>query len=691
MTSRWSRQRREKRKVDEYLQDESVRDVASGSTSRNEFCAATDVRATGSSSEIHIGTGTGVQTEGAFGIDSDEEEEAETSNSNVSDSSDVMEEDSYPSGKLTRQRPNDNESSQTRIRDWAIKHQITHSALKELLDILKSEYDPQIPSDPRTLCKTPSGLSNKIRNICGGEYFHFGLKCVLKEFLESLSDTDRATIASIALNINCDGIPLFKSSGKQFWPILVQFCINNNQTASEPVPVGIFLGNSKPNNVKDFLKEFIEEIIQLRDGYEFKSTKYFVSIRCFICDAPARQFLKCIKSHSGYSSCERCQQQGEYNNGTITFPELDAQLRTDTNFASMSDSDHHKGPSPLLQLDVGLVSQFVLDPMHLLYLGVMRKLIHLWLKGPLPTRIGSQSKERISTKLLELAKYMPNEFSRKPRSLNDLERYKATEFRSFLLYTGPVCLLGNIDENIYKNFLLLSVSINLLSVYRDPQNVQVAKKYLTAFIKHFEKLYGSRHLVYNLHNLVHLPDDVSRYGTVDKFSAFPFENYLGTMKRLLRKPNCLLSQVANRIFERRTSRSELKDQNYPITKLEHSDGPLINDSSCKQFRALYLKDYCLRLDCANRGIMVNNQVGKVVNIVQYDTDPNMYVLFYSYEVYEDLYQYPLKSSSVGVYIISHESKTLRACSVKDIQMKYILFPLDNKFAAFPLIHTGHQQ
>ena len=86
----------------------------------------------------------------------------------------------------------------------------------------------------------------------------------------------------------------------------------------------------------------------------------------------------------------------------------------------------------------------------MVYLGVMRKLLNLWLKGPLPTRIGSRCKDKISTKLMELAEYMPCEFNRKPRSLNDLDRYKATEFRSFLLYTGPVCLHKYIGDNVYK-------------------------------------------------------------------------------------------------------------------------------------------------------------------------------------------------------------------------------------------------
>lgn len=232
----------------------------------------------------------------------------------------------------------------------------------------------------------------------------------------------------------------------------------------------------------------------------------------------------------------------------MTFPELDACLRTDENCTSMTDSDYHKCFSPLVKLDDGLVTQFVLDPMHLVYLGVTRKLMNLWLKGPLPTRIGTQSKGKISTKLVEFARYIPDEFSRKSRSLNYLDRYKATEYRTFQLYTGPVCLMNNVDVNIYKHFILLNVSVKLLSQHNGPQNIEVAKKCLRSFIKHFEHLYGTRHLVYNIHNLIHLADDVWKYGPLDQFSAFPFENYLGCLKKLLRKANCILSQIINRLY-----------------------------------------------------------------------------------------------------------------------------------------------
>lgn len=61
----------------------------------------------------------------------------------------------------------------------------------------------------------------------------------------------------------------------------------------------------------------------------------------------------------------------------------------------------------------------------------------------------------ISMKLQSLSGKLPSEFARQPRSLFEVERWKATEFRQFLLYTGPVVLKGIVTDTMYDHFLCL--------------------------------------------------------------------------------------------------------------------------------------------------------------------------------------------------------------------------------------------
>ena len=65
----------------------------------------------------------------------------------------------------------------------------------------------------------------------------------------------------------------------------------------------------------------------------------------------------------------------------------------------------------------------------------------------------------ISSQLIELSSgVMPNKFARQPRSLELLDRWKATEFKQFLLYPGPVVLKNILTESKYKHFFSLSIA-----------------------------------------------------------------------------------------------------------------------------------------------------------------------------------------------------------------------------------------
>ena len=75
--------------------------------------------------------------------------------------------------------------------------------------------------------------------------------------------------------------------------------------------------------------------------------------------------------------------------------------------------------------------------------------------------------------------------------------------------------------------------------------VQSAQDALCQFVLLAKDVFGDEIAVYNLHNLVHLPDDVRKFGPLDGFSAFAFENFLGSLKRLVRSGRLPLQQIVN--------------------------------------------------------------------------------------------------------------------------------------------------
>ena len=278
-------------------------------------------------------------------------------------------------------------------------------------------------------------------------------------------------------------------------------------------------------------------------GFNIGQKRFIIRLKAVIADAPARSFIKCCSNHNAYYGCERCKQKGEWyrsgieKKGRVIFPDNQAGQSTDLDFSTFVDKHYQTNYSPLLYLGIGMVTDIPLDYMHLVCLGVARKFLHPWLKGKLPYRISSAMISNTSTRLLELAPYIPTEFARRPRSLSELDYWKATEYRQFVVYTGPIVLHGILSGEKYEHFLLLHTAMYILLSC----NAQIsawnkfAQDMLQVFVHKAPSLYGKEFLIYNMHSLIHLADDARKFGPLDNISAFCFENHMQTMKRMLRK------------------------------------------------------------------------------------------------------------------------------------------------------------
>lgn len=186
-------------------------------------------------------------------------------------------------------------------------------------------------------------------------------------------------------------------------------------------------------------------------------------------------------------------------------------------------------------------------------------------------------------------KHIPSNFARKPRSLKELERWKATEFRLFLLYTGRILLKGILAENKYNNFLKLSVAmLILLSPTLVTSHHETAEQLLQQFVEEAvsEELYGESWMVYNVHTLLHLTAEARLYGSLNSCNGFPFENYLQTIKRLVRNGNNVTMQLCNRITEledidhtpkERSNSPSLKSPNNVYVNLEQKICYIVQD------------------------------------------------------------------------------------------------------------------
>ena len=491
---------------------------------------------------------------------SEEEESAASSISDVEMCSDLSdcEDQELPLSNVSDDSVNNDEVARDndqglneKLRDWALRHQCTRRCVNEILGIFK-DLNFEVPKDSRTLLNTLRVVNSTVMGF--GNYVYIGIeKCINK--LASFRDIHQ----DIELNINIDGLPIFKSSNLSLWPILIQF------DCFQPIAIAFYCGRTKPP-FDQFLNDFVAELNHLMEnGIVISGQQRSVQVKCFSSDAPARSAMKGIVLHSGYHSCEKCTIKGVSANRRIVFDqEVDKFTRRDDatfrrNGYADKDADgrsHQLVLSSLLPLSIDLICDFALDPMHLVFLGVTRRLLY-YVKGSYrhikSGKLSSPFLAAISDQLTNLNGRFPSEFSRQPRGLNELDRWKATEFKSFLLYSGPVVLHEFLSPSSWKHFLSLSVAIRLLSEEDDQlrnENLETARKLLEYFVHNSHENYGETFCVYNIHGLVHLVDDVKHFQkSLLGFSCFPFENHLQKLKQCVRGKSNVLSQVVKRSEE----------------------------------------------------------------------------------------------------------------------------------------------
>jgi len=582
------------------------------------------------------------------------------------------------------------------LAEWVVKHGIPNTATSDLLKILKSCYDPTLPTDARTLMKTDISKSIiHLKDVIPGKYFHFGIANGIKNnylFNEN---------CILKLVIGIDGLPLTKSSNSTFWPILCYIRPNSESV----FPIGLYWGNAKPSDSNEFLIDFYTEISDLiLNGMEIVNKsgvicKAKIILDVFCCDVPAKSFVLKTKGHSGYFSCSRCKIEGEYRNRGICFPELNCAKRTHESFVNKEQEEHHVGSSMSILInipDINIINCFSVDYMHLICLGIVKKLIKLWLKGPLNVRIQSSKNKILSSLLLSLKSSITNDFQRKPRGVDEVSRWKATEFRTFLIYLGPLVLKNVISEPCYVHFMCLHTSISLLLTPNlSDQLLNYCNELLVYFVKKFGVLYGKEWISHNVHSLLHICDDYKMFGPLDECSCFPFENHMKTLKKFVRKSHQPLQQAVKRYSEHVTFKPQTVVDNSNQNKIfsyknKHSNGPIMlhNLKIKSQFKTISFKNTDVKINDSD--CYVQTKTGDIVKIVNicHSAENEEIIIGFRFKIVTSYYQKPLISSKLNIFSVSELNNSLEYWSVDCIKCKCMILKYnENNAVSFALIHT----
>ncbi|KAE9523059.1 hypothetical protein AGLY_016541, partial [Aphis glycines] len=359
--------------------------------------------------------------------------------------------------------------------------------------------------------------------------------------------------------------------------------------------------------------------------------------------SPAKAFLLNVKGHNAYFGCTLCIEEGTYMDHRMTYPGLDAPLRTDESFISKRDEDYHKGNSLLVQLPINIINTVVLDYMHNVCLGVVKRLIEFWVKGNKLVRLEKDRKDKINNE-----------------ALDEIEYYKATELRTFLLYTGQIVLKGNLKKKFYYHFLLLVYAIRILICAETCTKYnELSTQFLKKFVTDYFTLYGSHFITYTVHSLIHLPIYVLLHGPLDNFSCFRYENYLQDVKKSIKSIKYPLQEIFNRISEKQkiydTIPSQLHKQ-YPVLSNEITcpgPSPLlnINDKIFEKITLELTNTVINVLKEKDRYIMLtNNTIVMVQHIVQ-PQNKSTYLIVKQFLSCSEFTNTPESSFKIGVYIV----------------------------------------
>lgn len=625
----------------------------------------------------------------------------------------------YSSNENTEEHPltlNDTDMLVEKLRSWANRHAPSHSCINDLLRILRLWFI-QLPSRSRTLLGTKTNL--KLEKVAGGNYIHISVQHALPLALKYASASAEQLLHSpLELQLNFDRVPIFGSTNYSIWPILAKVVA---PVTTKVFAVGVFGGKKKPHPFNDYLRPLVNELCSINANggifLEITNSSIPLFIHNIVCDAAARASVRSVHSFNFRYGCDRCKVRGNVIEHRMTFTGVDAEPRLDTDFDKSIDSDNEEeyriDNCLLRDAGVGMVTQFPHDYMHLVCLGVVRNIATMLHTGRSNGRLTGAVVSEICEHMAECASHIPKEFQRRCRTLFESSRWKATECRQFLLYSGPVVLSNTgVSRKQYENFLCLSAAIRclcsktLIDTYMD--FVQGALQY---FVDKFGEIYGRKHVVYNVHSLNHLTSDAQRYGILDNFSCFEYESFLGVVKEMThkRKPSHIVQQICRRLSEREfviLSSSEYQDAKpHGVALRQHSDGPTIAGvEEYMQYRELNWNGQLISLKESDSCLMLDGEVCIVRNILKSsEQSKSVTILYEVFDVQTDYFTLPLNpgpnfvgkplhSGDIGIWMVSNlaqnEIKQSKITKFKSV-VKCVLLPTTDTGVSvvMPMLHN----
>ena len=316
--------------------------------------------------------------------------------------------------------------------------------------------------------------------------------------------------------------------------------------------VGVIPGPHEPSGILNtFLGPLVNELLELWEGCWLgngECRRYIrAALLCVSCDLPAARKVGGVVGHSALKGCSKCQKQFP----TDSFGEKADYSGFDTeNWIRRKDEDQRKyalehllAPTLSQQKSIerehgvkySILSELpyydrvrflVIDPMHLLFLGIAKHTMKTWIN----LGIINNSHFDVIQKRINLLT-TPSTLGRIPMKVaSGFSQLTADQWKNWICVFSSYSLFGILPVIHWHCWWLFVQGCNLICKKKlSFSECNQAQNFIIEFCKEFETLYGKENLVINMHLACHLKECIIDYGPIHGFWCFGFERFNGIL------------------------------------------------------------------------------------------------------------------------------------------------------------------
>lgn len=408
----------------------------------------------------------------------------------------------------------------------------------------------------------------ELLDIYDGEVFQ-------KHYKEECASYLRGELSYVPLYLmlNCDGFNPFKYRVHSSWCFLLTICNLPRALRNKKEFTILWSVVEEPKGgVDGVLEELVKNLEAVFNGFIVNGKLVRVKVAMTCCDLPASRKLLGFTATNSLVACQFCKyswprqnrNEGSDSSSNLSPPnfsgseylthglkchidlvrasEMYKECKTISGREALARVAGFKD-SPFLKLSyIDLMDIQTIDIMHLIGLGVIKRMLEM-ITIPGFARI-SPDLLLSESQILLLQKYLNFYDAHRPDDvykisssfIKHLKMAKAAEFFSILPVLPSLLAVIGCSINLVKIFALLAEIVSIAnSGVIDGDDVLNVKNVCKEFMTLYESLFGSLCITINTHLVLHIHEQLKKFGPMNNYHLFCYERI---NKILSRTPSC---------------------------------------------------------------------------------------------------------------------------------------------------------